>query len=166
MARVHSLPEAQKVLQIQVTGHFYRLANRIAANLIQAGYFIQRESMKIVPIHQGNLRASAYTRFTGSGMTTQVFVGYTASYALFVHEIVEYAHGAAFNAKHADKIAGLNGKKKVRTLTIDGWKTRTKTVRHPYYFNRGVAQQSKFLTVIIYRHAAEIKAILNRGLVK
>lgn len=155
---------------MQVTGHFFRLANKIAANLIKAGYFIQRESMKIVPIHQGNLRASAYTRFTGQGMDTKVYVGYTATYALFVHEIVEYAHGQDFNEKYAAQIARLNGKKKTTetVLTINGYKqkTRTKTLKHEYYFNRGPAQRSKFLTIIIYQFSAEIRAILNQGLIK
>ena len=36
---------------------------------------------------------------------TAVRVGYTANYALFVHENLEAAHGAAFNAKHAAEIA-------------------------------------------------------------
>lgn len=168
MARIHQLAESQKILKVQMAGHFMRYATRIGANLVKAGFFIQRESMKLVPIWQGNLRDSAFTEFTGTGLQTEVRVGYKAAYALFVHEILEYAHGDEFNIKHADKIAKMNYTKKVKVehVTINGTSTRTKTqkVTHAYYFNRGPNQQAKFLTRAISDNAAAISAILNSGL--
>lgn len=54
----------------------------------KAGLYLQRESQKLVPVEYGPLKASAYTRAVGVGLTTVVYVGYTASYALYVHESV------------------------------------------------------------------------------
>lgn len=52
-----------------------------------AGLLLQRESQGLVPVDFGLLKASAYTRAVGSGWKTEVFVGYTAAYALRVHEL-------------------------------------------------------------------------------
>jgi hypothetical protein len=171
MARIHELFARQNSFKAKLRGRFLRYGLLIGQNLIKAGFYIQRESMKIVPILTGNLRASAFTRFTGVGLQTRVQVGYTAAYAIFVHEIVEYAHGSEFNAKHRDKIARLNytTKEEVQGPLKPGQKKRkTKTVKveHPYYFNRGVRQQSKFLSFIVSAHYYEIIAILERGVGK
>jgi hypothetical protein len=56
--------------------------------LKKAGLFLQRESQKLVPVDFGNLKASAFTRAEGKGFDTAVSVGYTAGYALYVHEAV------------------------------------------------------------------------------
>jgi len=56
--------------------------------LKKAGLMLQRESQKLVPVDLGNLKASAFTRHRGEGMKTVVEVGYTAGYALYVHEAV------------------------------------------------------------------------------
>ena len=62
-----------------------------------------------------------------------VVVGYNAGYAVYVHEDMNKAHGAAYNAKYAAEIAsGLTPSGKVKK----GWKGRT---------NRGADQQAKFL---------------------
>lgn len=95
--------------------------------LQKAGLALQRESMKIVPVQTGDLRESAFTRTEGEGFGTRVVVGYTAKYALFVHEILDNAHGAEFNRKHASKIAAARG------------------AGRKVWFNRGVDQQAKFL---------------------
>lgn len=171
MARIHELFAAQNSFKAKLRGRFLRYGLLIGQNLIRAGYYIQRESMKIVPIQTGNLRDSAFHRFTGTGLQTRVQVGYTAAYALFVHEIVEYAHGSEFNAKHREKIARLNYKAKVQVqgpLKPGQKKHKTKTVEvtHPYYFNRGVRQQSKFLSFIVSAHYYEIIAILEKGVGK
>ena len=168
MAQMHRLFAAQNSFKAKLRGRFLRYGLLIGQNLIKAGYYIQRESMKVVPILTGNLRGSAFTRFTGTGLQTRVQVGYTAAYALFVHEIIENAHGSEFKTKHADKIARLNGKRKV---AVQGplkpgqkkHKTKTVTVSDKYYFNRGVRQQSKFLSSIVTAHYYEIIAILERG---
>lgn len=64
------------------------LAIRAAQGLKMAGLYLQAESQKLVPVDTGNLKASAFTRATGSGFKTDVNVGYTASYAPYVHEAV------------------------------------------------------------------------------
>ena len=49
---------------------------------------MQRRSQSKVPVEYGNLRASAYTRKAIDEAFT-VEVGYSAAYALEVHEIME-----------------------------------------------------------------------------
>jgi len=55
--------------------------------LKKAGLLLQRESQTLCPVLTGNLRNSAFTR-VGKSLTHGdiVFVGYTAEYAIFVHE--------------------------------------------------------------------------------
>lgn len=65
------------------------LGIRFAAGLKAAGLLLQGASMKLAPVDSGNLKASAFTRAKGVGFATTVTVGYTAGYALFVHELVE-----------------------------------------------------------------------------
>ena len=64
------------------------LALGCTRGLKTAGLMLQRESQKIVPVDLGNLKASAFTRARGTGFATEVIVGYTAAYALYVHESV------------------------------------------------------------------------------
>ena len=64
------------------------LGMRAALGLKAAGLFLQRESQRLVPVDTGNLKASAFTRAAGFGHTMTVTVGYTANYAIFVHEAV------------------------------------------------------------------------------
>ncbi len=65
-----------------------RIGDAVAQGLLFAGYTLQAESMLLAPVEFGNLRASAFTRAVGRGWNTEVFVGYTAAYALYVHELV------------------------------------------------------------------------------
>lgn len=59
-----------------------------AKGLVLAGLHLQRDSQSHVPVEFGPLKASAYTRAKGVGFDTVVDVGYTASYAMYVHEQV------------------------------------------------------------------------------
>ncbi len=65
-----------------------RIAVGVSRGLRKSGVMLQRESMLKVPVDFGPLKASAFTRATGTGFNTVVTVGYTASYALRVHELV------------------------------------------------------------------------------
>lgn len=65
------------------------LAPAVARGLKLAGLVLQRESQLIVPVDTGNLKASAFTRASGKGFDAVVNVGYTAAYAMYVHENVE-----------------------------------------------------------------------------
>lgn len=64
------------------------LGKGLERGLKKAGLRLQAASQKLVPVNTGNLKASAFTRSRGSGMSTVVSVGYTARYALWVHESV------------------------------------------------------------------------------
>jgi hypothetical protein len=90
---------------------------------------LQRESMELVPIQFGNLRASAFARVEVVGTSIIGTVGYTADYALIVHENLNAAHGKAFNEKYADKISKKKKSPAARKL----------------YFRPGPNQQAKFL---------------------
>lgn len=70
-------------------GQVDKKSKGIGQALKKAGLYIQRESQKRVPVEFGFLKASAFTRSFGAGMQTQVITGYTARYALWVHEKVE-----------------------------------------------------------------------------
>jgi len=63
-----------------------RFRRGVSLGLKKGGLHIQRASQQQVPVEFGPLKASAFTRSTGTGFQTQVTVGYTAFYALFVHE--------------------------------------------------------------------------------
>lgn len=65
-----------------------QIAAGAEAGLKLAGLHLQRDSQSHVPVEFGPLKASAYTRAIGKGLSTVVEVGYTASYALYVHEQV------------------------------------------------------------------------------
>lgn len=73
--------------------------------LKKGGLFIYRKSLEIVPVDQGNLRASGFIRVEGSGFMTEVVIGYTAFYAIYVHEDLELRHGTAYNEWYAQEIA-------------------------------------------------------------
>ena len=77
----------------------------IERGLKVCGVLLQHESQKLVPVDLGPLRASAFTRSSGNGMGTEVRVGYTAAYAVIVHEVLEAAHGEEYNQKYAAEIA-------------------------------------------------------------
>ncbi len=66
-----------------------QIAAGISRGVKLAGLALQRESQTLVPVDFGVLKASAFTRAEGSGYSTKVTVGYTAAYAIYVHENVE-----------------------------------------------------------------------------
>lgn len=66
-----------------------KIGPKIRLGLLTAGLHLQRTSQLMVPVDFGILKASAYTRAQGQGAKTLVHIGYTAFYAMFVHELVE-----------------------------------------------------------------------------
>jgi len=126
------------------------LAKGTARGLTLAGHFLERESRKIVPVQLGNLKASSFTRNVGgSGFRTDIIVGYTAKYAVFVHEDLEAAHGEAFNIKHAQEIATARG-------------TKAGTAKGGM-FRRGKDQQAKFLEKPAREKRGEIIDIIQKN---
>jgi hypothetical protein len=75
-------------------------AEAFSRGIKKAGLLLFSVSQTRVPVQFGNLKASGFVRSEGNGIDTVVIVGYTASYALYVHENVQAAHGTEFNQKH------------------------------------------------------------------
>lgn len=74
--------------------------------LIRAGRFLQRESQLIVPVDTSNLKNSAFTRnIGGCGFSADVLVGYTANYAVYVHEDLNAHHKTGKSAKYLERPA-------------------------------------------------------------
>lgn len=101
LSRVSGLPQLKKDLKAV----FDRHRKGFARGIKKGGLLVQRDSQLIVPVDQGNLKASAYTRAEGEGFYTVVYVGYTADYAIYVHEDLELRHGEDYNAWHGEEIA-------------------------------------------------------------
>lgn len=70
-------------------GHY---ATAFERGLKKGGLYLQRRSQKLVPIDTGALRNSAFTRAKGAGFDVVVQVGYTSSYAIYVHENMSAHH--------------------------------------------------------------------------
>lgn len=120
------------------------LGAKVGTNLKRAGLFLQRESQKIVPVNIGNLKGSAFTRNVGGpGWAVDIVVGYTAEYAVYVHEDLTAAHGAAFNVKYAEQIADKKNKA---------------------FRSRGENQQAKFLERPMREKRKEMLTIIHKGL--
>lgn len=64
------------------------IKGRSIKGLLRAGLMVQARSQKRVPVEYGKLRSSAYTRKSQASANT-VEIGYSAAYALFVHENME-----------------------------------------------------------------------------
>lgn len=61
---------------------------RGAAGMVKAALIVKRRSMQLTPVDTGNLKGSAYTAISASLIKNPVAeIGYTASYALYVHEM-------------------------------------------------------------------------------
>ncbi len=81
-------------------------ANNTGRNLMRAGLFLQRESQKIVPVDTSNLKNGAFTRAEKmGGVVTDVLVGYTADYAVFVHEDMKANDASGKQAKFLEEPA-------------------------------------------------------------
>lgn len=85
MARVNTILGTKQVIA-NIRQKTVRMQAGYVTGLKLAGLFLQRESQKLVPVDTGNLKASAFTRASGIGFKAKVTVGYTAAYAIYVHE--------------------------------------------------------------------------------
>ena len=83
-----------------------KIAAGVARGLVKGGLHLQKKSMEICPVDTGNLRGSSFCRNVGGhGFSADVVVGYTANYAVFVHEDLNKLHGRAYNEFYAADIA-------------------------------------------------------------
>lgn len=126
-------------LRAKIDKELSKKKERLYIGLTRAGLELQAMSKVIVPVDYGNLKASSFvaspsTQFD-NGNTMVVEVGYNAAYAIFVHENLEAAHGAVFNAKYAEEIAEA---KRLRRKNAGG-------TTGPFRTPRGENQQAKFL---------------------
>lgn len=87
MANIAGITGLQNVLR-NIKAREASMAAGVSTGLRIAGLRLQRESQLKVPVNFGVLKNSAYTRVSGTGWATEVHVGYTAAYALYVHESV------------------------------------------------------------------------------
>ena len=136
-----------------------RLNASISRGLVKGGQYLQRESEKIVPVMTGNLRGTAFTRRLSWDHVT---VGYTASYAAFVHENLNAAHGKTFNIKHAAEIsrAGRMTTTKSGRQTFNPFKGKLMGTAAGGMFPRGENQQAKFLERPMREKRSEILRIV------
>jgi hypothetical protein len=122
-----------------IKAHLLKDLNRrmtgMTRGLKKCGRLLKRESMKIVPIETGNLKASVFIRSENDNTPfVVVYVGYTAAYALPVHENLDALHGAAFNIMYAHQLDAAKG-----------WRRKGVKVDGPFSHSRGLSQQAKFL---------------------
>lgn len=82
------------------------IEGRTQAGMNDAGFMIQREAQKLTPVDTGNLKNSAYTNPVVSGPPA-VSVGFTAAYALAVHEDLQATHEVG-EAKFLEKAIQRN----------------------------------------------------------
>lgn len=78
------------------------LAPKVELGLKTAALFLQRTSAQLVPVDTGVLKASAFTRATGNGFNTLASTGYTALYAMWVHENLNGLNPNRFGRPRAD----------------------------------------------------------------
>ena len=115
-------------------------AKRVARNLKRAGLALLGWSQDIVPVDQGNLKATGQCRSTGNGFETVVTVSYGTDYGIYVHENLDALHGAAYNEAYAAQIAaGLD-------------------------HSRGPEQRAKFLTGPLRERHDELMEIIGEDL--
>ena len=94
--RVEGMEKVVKNLNKEIKG----IKNRSIDGLLAAALIAQRESDKRVPVETGVLRASSFVRKTPED-DMSVELGYSANYALFVHENLE------MKLKGQDRPSGL-----------------------------------------------------------
>lgn len=114
----------------------------LAEGMRAAAEFIKEESLKIVPRQTGYLASTVFVKRVYNQSRPTFVVGFSAKYALIVHERLDLAHGKEFNVKHADKIKNAGA-------------------GHPIWFNRGVREQAKFLERPMRENRQKIREIIK-----
>jgi hypothetical protein len=81
--------EGHPEIRAGMIAKYKAIGNAVSRGLRKAGIDLQGRSMRMVPVDYGILKASAFTRHTGSSFQTVVNTGYTAAYAFHVHQRFE-----------------------------------------------------------------------------
>lgn len=147
MAKLTNISGLDKVLRNlgKVKGD---IAAGVGRGLKRGGLHLLKATNKYTPVQLGNLRNSKFIRNVGgTGFLTDIVVGFTADYAVYVHEDLEKAHGRAFNVKHRTEIAAAKGTS--RGTAAGGM------------FERGEDQQAKFLEKPAREERRTILKIIN-----
>ena len=105
MARLAEIKGMRQVLA-KMTWATSILAKKVERGLKDGGLFVLRESKKICPIAEGNLRGDAdtFVKPGTSGIDTDVIVAYYADYAVYVHEDLDARHNPPTRAKFLEAI--------------------------------------------------------------
>ncbi len=89
-----------KQIQAKMKSRSAQAIRKLSIGLYRAGLHLRRASQKIVPVKLGNLKNSAFTSPAEVvGTRVSVRVGYTANYALYVHENLDARHKPGKQAK-------------------------------------------------------------------
>lgn len=110
---VRGLDEVLANLNREIQG----IRARSMAGLLEAGLKIEAASNERVPRDTGNLAASSYTRRAQDG-SLSVEVGYTAAYAVFVHENLEMRLAGEPRSSGRGVYWGPNGENKFLEKTL------------------------------------------------
>ena len=127
-----------------------RIGRRAARGLRAGSKFLLEKSQELVPTESGDLKKSGYFKNIGkrSGMGAVYAIGYTATYAMWVHEDTTAAHGRMFNLKHAAEIA--------KATSSDSIAVKQRfSARRP-------EERSKFLSFPARRYRRNLRKIITR----
>ena len=83
--KLEGLETVKSILNYKIN----QIKGKTKGGLMHAALIIRRRSQQLTPVHTGNLKGSAYTQAWAlpGGLGPGAEIGYTASYAVFVHEI-------------------------------------------------------------------------------
>ena len=113
MNGVRGFDEVMRNLNEQING----IKDRSMAGLLEAGLKIEARSNQRVPREYGNLAASSYARKAQDGGLA-VEIGYTAEYALYVHEDLEMSLKGEPRPSGLGVYWGPNGENKFLEKTL------------------------------------------------
>jgi hypothetical protein len=85
-SRVLGLEDVKKNLNREIAA----IKGRTYAGLLAAGLFVEGEAKALAPVDTGALKNSGYTRKAPGPLAVEV--GFSAAYAIFVHENLEARH--------------------------------------------------------------------------
>lgn len=93
--RIDGIGKVLKNLNRSVVG----IKSKSRQGLQAAALLVLGTSKELTPVDTGNLRGGTYTKLFGGRDNPGAEIGYTAAYAVFVHERTELHHKAPTQAK-------------------------------------------------------------------